>query len=100
MANDDLSEEIQLLRTQLEELQKQQDSAETQDSLGIEDEPQEEMEQPVPVATTVAGNGADVSQELVNQFRDLLDSIDKDIKDAKPTTLLIVFALGVLVGRL
>ena len=100
MANDDLSEEIQLLRKQLEELQKQQDGAETQDSFGIEEEPQVEVEQTVPVATKVADNGADVSQELVNQFRDLLDSIDKDIKDAKPTTLLIVFALGVLVGRL
>ena len=100
MANDDLSEEIQLLQKQLQELQKQQESAETQNSLGIEEEPQEEVEQPVPVATKVADNGAEVSQELVNQFRDLLDSIDKDIKDAKPTTLLIVFALGVLVGRL
>ena len=34
------------------------------------------------------------------QFKEMLDSIDKDIKDTKPSTLLIVFTLGVLVGRL
>jgi len=40
------------------------------------------------------------TDDLMAQFKELLDSIDKDIKDTKPTTLLIVFALGVLVGRL
>ena len=43
---------------------------------------------------------SDLGRELTAQFRDLLNSIDKDIKDTKPTTLLIVFALGVLIGRL
>ena len=99
MSNDDLSEEIQLLRKQLGELQKQQNTPAPPVGPSEEDQPQE-VELSAPDSAEATEKETDVSQELVNQFRDLLDSIDKDIKDAKPTTLLIVFALGVLVGRL
>ena len=100
MANDDLSEEIKLLRTQLADLKKRQDTEKTEKAR-VEKEQEEEQaaEAEQAVAAAQAADG-DVSHELIDQFRDLLDSIDKDIKDAKPTTLLIIFALGILVGRL
>ncbi|MDA9981866.1 hypothetical protein N9H39_03845 [Gammaproteobacteria bacterium] len=99
MPNDDLSEEIQLLRKQLGELQKQQDTHAPPVGSSEDEEPQEAKPSTPDSAEAIDKESA-LSEDLVNQFRDLLDSIDKDIKDAKPTTLLIVFALGVLVGRL
>lgn len=103
MANDDLSEEIQLLRKQLEEIQKQQEAS-ASDAVSEENaEPSgliHEAELTENSEPTGREDMGEVGQKLVGQFRELLDSIDKDIKDTKPSTLLIVFALGVLVGRL
>ena len=98
MADKELSEEIQLLRKQLSDLQKQQEAPGSQD-VSSEEPPPQQTEETAPIGDT-ANTQVELSDELTTQFRELLDSIDKDIKDAKPTTLLIVFALGVLVGRL
>lgn len=96
MANDDLNNEIELLHKQLEEMKKER---EIQQAAATP-----ETEEPPEAATdSVSASGtatADSTEDLIAQFKDLLESIDKDIKDAKPTTLLVVFALGVLVGRL
>jgi hypothetical protein len=92
MANEDLQSEIEILRKQLEEFKRERESQQAAAT-------PETGEQPESVSVSGA-NEPSGSEELIAQFRDLLDSIDKDIKDTKPTTLLIVFALGVLVGRL
>ncbi|MEN8132491.1 MAG: hypothetical protein ABFS45_20385 [Pseudomonadota bacterium] len=96
MANEDLQKEIELLRKQLEAMKSER---EAQQAAAIPDT----GEQPAIAEESISASGAtaaDRTEDLIVQFKDLLDSIDKDIKDAKPTTLLIVFALGVLVGRL
>ena len=38
--------------------------------------------------------------DLRGHVRQFLDTVDNDLKGAKPSTLLMVFALGVLIGRL
>lgn len=96
MANEDLQSEIEILRKQLEEFKRERESQQAAAT-------PETGEQPEAAPESISVSGANEpggSEELIAQFRDLLDSIDKDIKDTKPTTLLIVFALGVLVGRL
>ena len=95
MEKDNNQKEIEQLRKQLEEMKRER---EAQQAAAAESEEQPEVIlEPDSASETTA---ADSTEDLIAQFRDLLDSIDKDIKDTKPTTLLIVFALGVLVGRL
>lgn len=96
MANDDLKNEIDLLRKQLEEMKKEREAEQAAATPETEEPPDV-----VPDSVSASGAAAaDHSEDLIAQFKDLLESIDKDIKDTKPTTLLAVFALGVLVGRL
>ena len=42
---------------------------------------------------------AEVS-DLQSQFQELFETIDEELKAANPLTVLVVFALGVLMGRL
>lgn len=99
MANEDLQLEIELLREQLDEIKHDREAEPEKSTEEIEEQA---VEQPESESTNTDKSSADNldAEDLVSQFKDLLDSIDKDIKDTKPSTLLIVFALGVLVGRL
>ena len=90
MTNEDLHQEIELLRQQLDAIQRQADTAPAVPELADEDDS----------AETVTAEDETQAEDLLAQLKELLESIDQDIKDTKPTTLLIVFALGVLVGRL
>ena len=95
MAKDNNQKEIEQLRKQLEEMKREREAQQAA-AAESEEQPEVALESDSASETTAA----DSTEDLIAQFRDLLDSIDKDIKDTKPTTLLIVFALGVLVGRL
>jgi hypothetical protein len=103
MANEDLHAEMELLRKQLEEMKNERQSA-TATPETAEPEPPGASETPdasIDAAAEAISSVTDLKgEELVAQLREVLDSLDKDIKDTKPTTLLLVFALGVLVGRL
>ena len=90
MANEDLHQEIELLRQQLDAIQRQADTA------PAAAEPADDVDSVV----TVTAEDEAQAEDLLAQLKELLESIDRDIKDARPSTLLIVFALGVLVGRL
>lgn len=99
MANKDLQLEIELLQAQLDEIKNKREAKPA--------EPEPKIEEPTVDSSTTGTTSAEsaagdesMTEDLLVQFREMLDSIDKDIKDTKPSTLLIVFALGVLVGRL
>ena len=99
MANNDTQKEIAMLREQLEAMKKEREIQQE-----VEDTPEaEEITENKPAS--VAGETTETisdkdTEDIVEQFKELLKTIDEDIKETKPTTLLIVFALGVLVGRL
>lgn len=38
--------------------------------------------------------------DLNSMFQELVETVDSELKEASPMTVLVVFALGVLVGRL
>jgi hypothetical protein len=103
MADDDLHQEIQLLRKQLDALKNEREAqasatgSDEDGNAGEEKEPDAAVEDVDKIQQETEERS---DQDLASQFKGLLDSLDKDIKDTKPTTLLIVFALGVLVGRL
>ena len=98
MPNEDLHAEIEQLRKQLQALQSERESASTSAQQN-EDKQQKEQEPATEVNEILADIDLD-KLDLAGQVKKLLDSLDQDIKDTKPSTLLIVFALGVLIGRL
>jgi hypothetical protein len=40
------------------------------------------------------------TQDAEQQIRDFVEALDKEIKSTNPMTVLVVFSLGVLIGRL
>lgn len=47
-----------------------------------------------------AGIAASEETDITSLFQELAETVDSELKDASPVTVLVVFALGVLVGRL
>lgn len=98
MANEDIKDEMELLRKQLDEMKKERQAQLAEEAAEAEKNVDKGgAAEPDSVADK---DSADSNDDLVAQFKGLLESIDDDIKDTKPSTLFAVFALGVLVGRL
>lgn len=99
MAHNEIQNEVALLREQLEAMKRERESQQEVEDLPENEEIPENRQTSVAIdATETVGDNE--SEDLVGQFKELLKSIDEDINETKPSTLLIVFALGVLVGRL
>ena len=97
MSNNDLNSEIELLRRQLDELKATRDAEERQSEPAREEETSENPEP----ATEFPGDGSDEElSEAAGKIREALDAFDSELANVKPSTLLALFALGVLVGRL
>ncbi len=108
MSNDPLESEIEILRAQVAELTaaRESENSNTDDkvqALKSDNEP--------PDVDVVSGNASanvnDISDntknndnDLEHQFQELIDTIDTELKEASPITVLAVFAVGILVGRL
>ena len=100
--NNDIHKEMEQLRNQVNALkQAQQESAD--ETVQQDDSAQAET---LDISTITADSTADIDTEsedeldLASQLQELMDVLDKEIKDTNPTTMLVVFSLGVLVGRL
>ena len=105
MANDEMKNEIEELRAQVAELTAERKAKEKNQAQGISS--QESAQESVVQGTTSSESGADETEaeksgelDLSSQFQELIDTIDQELKEASPVTVLVVFALGVLVGRL
>ena len=99
MADEQLRAEIESLRKQLNDMQKER-QATAATAAAEEEKDEREDEEPTATQAETLPVESEEEADLAAHFKELLDSIDKDLKEAKPTTLLIVFALGVLIGRL
>ncbi len=97
MANQDLNAELQQLRDQLEKLQRQHNEATS--AKDDQENPTAEADAR-PSLEAILGEIDLGAYDIAGRVRELLESLDNDVKNTKPSTLLIVFALGVLVGRL
>ena len=100
--NDDIREEMEQLRKQLDEMKQksEQSGADSQqrDAKVSAGKPEDDTNS----ADTASGNDTESGHDtdLAGQFQELMEVLNKEIKDSNPTTLLVVFSLGVLVGRL
>jgi len=107
MVNNDLENELEQLRNQLEALKRERGAGSAVSGEQVVDtsgndstETADVLADATATLNTALGVDEGTSEDIITQFKELIDSIDKDIKNEKPTTLLLVFALGVLVGRL
>lgn len=99
MASNDLNMEIEMLRKQLDALQKARDAAEKREE-AVQPEAPTERTESADALEDILKDVESGKLDLAGKIRGLLDTIDKDLEQSKPSTLLIVFALGVLIGRL
>ena len=97
---DGVQAELRALRAQLEALQKSQ-AAESAARAAADREPSA-APTPTPAFGSEEDGGTEegVVVDLPAQLRELIEGVQRDLRDARPATLVAVFALGVLVGRL
>ena len=93
MAQQDMAKELAALRAQVAELASAREAQEKARA-------QAASERATELAAKESEETPSESTSLSSQLEELVDTLGEDIKEAKPATLLVVFALGVLLGRL
>ena len=103
MTKAEMQNEIETLHAQVALLTAERKSHEKKQASSSQESEKESVAQ----GTTASESSADEEDaakseesDLTSQFQELIESIDQELKDASPVTVLIVFALGVFVGRL
>ena len=110
MANPDLSEEIKDIRVNLENM-KQQRKSKTKpagskaDAADEKTSPEAESDASAEDLSTLEAmlaefDAQDLMDTVSTHAREWLSTLNEDLKHTKPSTLLTVFGLGVIVGRL
>jgi len=93
--NDSVHAELEELREQIKIL-KSSKAVEVEDSSNSQDQ-----NEPAPMIQKEKNvTSSDAGTELSTQVRELVEGLNKELKDANPITLIAVFAAGILVGRL
>jgi len=108
MARDDIDKEIAELRARVEQLAQERRARESgepptvdPDSVPTGDPDTPEGTNPEDVENTEEVSDAETEgPTIVDHIRDLIKNLDEELQETKPLTLLGVFALGLLVGRL
>lgn len=101
MSNAAIAKELSELRAQVEELRQARKPEQT------DLQPQTDG---LPEPSTIPEPGADSIKKVLAdkagigdaeaQIQELITALEEEIKDTNPMTMLVVFALGVLIGRL
>lgn len=102
MANDEMSNELEALRKQVSKLEAERDARKIEDAKAVLN--QESAAELGAVSPELSGTNAKSIEteatDFASQCQELIDTIDLELKEASPVTVLVVFALGVVVGRL
>ena len=102
MSNNSVIHELEELRRQVAELHRARDDQSTNDR--APDPPEQHERQSLPAlddseaqqSSEIAGE----KSELEKQVQEFVDALDAEIKTTNPMTVLVVFALGIVIGRL
>ena len=94
-SKDEVQEELDRLREEVEMLRAQRDAAEAEPEEAKTSDPEFDSE-----PTSGKNSGEYTAADLAKELQDLVEAIDKELKDTNPVTLLVVFALGAFVGRM
>ena len=105
MSESDTALQLQQLRLQLDRLeQERQQKAAAPAPVAANPEPPPPQDIPEELSAWFDGDGNIDAEAIIENLKastaKWLDGIDEDLKEAKPSTILLVFGLGVMVGRL
>ena len=102
MSDNALKDELTKLKEQVAELQSARTQPPSPQDLQVQDTATEnpamtgaEISDP----ESVSAEGAE-EKDAEEQIRDFVNALDQEIKSTNPMTVLVVFSLGVLIGRL
>lgn len=100
--NNDIRKEIEQLRNQLDALKQTQNQPNTDIQQPDTEANAVKLETEINSALNALINDIEgsVHLDLADQLKDLIDVLDKEMKASNPMTMLVVFSLGILVGRL
>ena len=101
MKDKELQAEIEQLKIQISELQKSREDVTSRTEVKANNAAvtDNQAEQQLDNNDTMINDIVE-KEDLVSQVQELINALDEDINNTKPATLLVIFALGVLVGRL
>jgi uncharacterized coiled-coil DUF342 family protein len=105
MADDDIRKEIEELHRQVAELKaerkaKKKKQAQASNSQPPTIEPKTNDSDTTESIEAEVESAKSEAADFTSQFKELVETIDEELKEASPVTVLVVFALGVLMGRL
>ena len=101
MAKKEIEKEIEILRAQVNELiaARNLSDAEIVTDVGQNIESKAEQVSAKP-NVSVDKDATVIDEEVISeQFQELIKTVDQELKDASTVTVLLVFSLGVVVGR-
>ena len=102
MSDKALRDELTKLKEQVAELQSARTQKPSPQDLQVQDA---DSEHPAMTGAeisdreSVSAEGAE-EKDVEDQIRDFVNALDQEIKSTNPMTVLVVFSLGVLIGRL
>lgn len=102
MAKKQIEKEIEILRAQVNELIADRNLKDVEVVAGNKQDEAKRAEQTATELNIDANKVAAVIDEEVisEQFQELIKTVDQELKEASTVTVLLVFSLGVAVGRL
>jgi len=104
MSERDTAQELADLRSQLEALQAQRASENSSNSMSEGDSKDDSESAPEWLSDWLDANGEldpdSIVEELRSRGLNWLEDFDEDLAGAKPSSILAVFALGFLVGKI
>jgi len=102
MSNDALQKELEALREQVTELTQARDIESANNHSSDVSEASDQMQSPISAeGGQMPEQESDGSKmDIEKQIQEFIDALEVEIKDTNPMTVLVIFALGVLIGRL
>lgn len=94
MTDKSIEQELAELKMQLDALKAEREAARKADSAATADSVETDE---TADAETVQEKSE--THDLAEQFKELFESLNERLEEANPTTMLFVFALGVVLGR-
>ena len=102
MSDKALRDELTKLKEQVAELQSARTQAPSPSDLQTQEAVSENPAMTgaeISAQESVSAEGAE-EKDVEEQIRDFVNALDQEIKSTNPMTVLVVFSLGVLIGRL
>lgn len=102
MSNAAITKELEELRVQVAELirAREADTPSEQQTGAGDSTVQTSVHSPESESTDIFKADEENEGDLSSQLQEFVTALEEEIKDTNPMTLLVVFALGILIGRL